>query len=307
MPDQMLTVADHVADALDLSPAEVSDVVESASFPMRLPFTESSNGSVHKYAKKTGAPTVGFRLENEGREFGKSAYETVLLQLAILDYSWAVDVAVAKGSPKGEETVIAREGLDHIMAAMFVMERQFFQGKANGDAQGFDGFPEALNAIGGMVINGGGTTANECTSVYLMKLGENDVSGVMPTGDDMGLGERIVQNFKDDSGKNLPKYYTPASTWAGIQIGGKYSVARLANIDSTPAGSLTDDKIIDAIEAFPMGQPDLIVMNRTARKQLRSSRTATNATGAPAPIPANVEGIPILKTEALTDNEAVVA
>ena len=307
MPDDLLTVADHVADRLDLSEAEVSDLIQSASFFARLPFTASSNGRNHSYAKKTGAPVVGFRQENTGRDFSHATYTPVDIVLSILDYSFAVDVAVANGSPKGRARVLARAAMNHIMAAMFLMEKQFFRGQASGEAGGFAGFPDALNSIGEMVLNGGGTTANGCTSVYLMKLGENDVSGVMPDDDDLGLGETRIQDMTDANGKHFPAYYTPGSTWGGIQIGGQYSVARIANIDDTPAGALDDDKIYEAIEAFPMGQPDIIVMNRTARKQLRSSRTATTTTGAAAPIPTAVEGIPILKSEGLLNDEAIVA
>ena len=307
--DDLLTVADHVADRLDLSPAEVSDLIQSASFFMRLPYTPSSDGRFHHYAKKVGAPTVGFRMENQGRPFSRSKYEPVDIALQILDYSWAVDVAVANGSPKGRNRVIAREGMDHIIEAMFLMEKQFFRGQIGGESNGFQGFPDTLNAIGETILNGGGTTSDNCTSVYLMKFGENDVSGVMPEDDSMGMGQMTVQDMVDENGLHFPAYYTPASTWAGIQVGGLYSIVRLANIDNTANGALTDDKIYDAIEAFPNGNPDAIIMNRRARTQLRKNRTPVtlNGIGTPPPIPTSVEGIPILKSEGLLNDEAVVA
>ena len=309
MPDNLLTVADHVADRLDLSPAEISDVIEQANFFMSLPYEESSNGRFHSYAKKVGAPIVGFRQENQGREFSHAEYEPVDIRLEILDYSWSVDKAVAEGSPKGKNRVIARAGLDHLMAAMFLMERQFFGGQAGNAANGFQGFPDVLNTIGETVLNGGGTNVGGATSVYLVKMGQNDVCGVMPKDSNFGMGTMKIQDMTDAQGRHFPAYYTPACTWAGIQVGGLYSITRLANIDSTSAGALNDSKIYDAIEAFPMGKPDYIVMNRRARTQLRNSRTPVtkNATGTPAPIPMDVEGIPILKTEGLLNDEAIVA
>ena len=305
MPDDLLTVADHVADRLDMSDAEISDVIEQASFFMSLPYEESSNGRFHHYAKKVGAPTVGFRLENQGRAFSHADYEPVDVRLEILDYSWAVDKAVAEGSPKGKNRVIARAGLDHLMAAMFLMERQFFGGQAGGAANGFAGFPDVLNTV----LDGGGTNVGGATSVYLVKMGRDHVAGVMPMDSNFGMGTMRIQDMTDENGLHFPAYYTPATTWAGIQVGGLYSIVRMANIDSTAAGSLTDSKIYDAIEAFPMGKPDYIVMNRRARTQLRNSRTPVtqNATGTPAPIPIDVEGIPILKTEGLLNDEAIVA
>ncbi len=315
MPDNLYTIADAVADALDLTDKEISDLKDEAAFLMRLPFVPSSNGDNHKYPKKVGAPVVGFRNANEGRDFSKSSDAIVSIDLKIMDFSWLVDLAVALRWRRGKEAYVAREGFAHVKAAMFELEKQYFQGTGN-DAAGFIGFPEAdgLNALADeMVLNGGGSTVGACTSVYLVKLGEDDVAGVMlgngegVEGAQLELGETVSQNYIAANGKNLPGLYTPGLAWTGLQIGGAHSIARIANIDSTPDGSLDDDKVIDAIEAFPSGTPDLIVMNRTARKQLRKSRTATNTTGAPAPIPGDVEGIPILKTEALTDTEAVVA
>jgi len=40
---------------------------------------------------------------------------------------------------------------------------------------------------------------------------------------------------------------------------------------------------------------------------LRNSRTATNATGTGAPFPTEVEGIPIVVSDAVTSTEAIVA
>ena len=48
-------------------------------------------------------------------------------------------------------------------------------------------------------------------------------------------------------------------------------------------------------------------MNRNALRMLRNSRTAVNATGAPAPRPTEVEGIPIVVTDGIGSAESVVS
>ncbi len=59
---------------------------------------------------------------------------------------------------------------------------------------------------------------------------------------------------------------------------------------------------------FPAGKaPSYIVMNRTSLKQLQQSRTATNATGAPAPFPSEAFGVPIIVTDSIVSTEAIVA
>ena len=53
--------------------------------------------------------------------------------------------------------------------------------------------------------------------------------------------------------------------------------------------------------------PNLIVCNQASLEMLRAARTATNATGAPAPMPTEVTGIPVVTTDALTSTEAIIS
>ena len=48
------------------------------------------------------------------------------------------------------------------------------------------------------------------------------------------------------------------------------------------------------------------VMNRRSLRQLQNSRTATNPTGAPAPIPDSAFGVPIIVTDAIVSTEALL-
>lgn len=311
MADDLLTVSDFVADAFDLSPRQVSDLSIAAPLVMALPFEPSSNGTNHKYTKETGAPVVGFRAANAGREFDHSIDEVVSIDLKILDFSWAVDKALADAWRRGGAAgLIAREGARHLAAAFFQFEKQVIYGTGN-DAGGFAGLAHnaAFNqAADALVVNAGGTTANTGSSVWLITAREDAMSGVMPPDLEMAIGETVVQSMTDGDGKHYPAYYTPGSVYCGLQIGGAYDVVRIANLTADSGKGLTDDLIYRALELFPGGRvPTHIVMNRRSQRQLRGSRTATNATGAPAPLPRDVDGIPILISEAITSTEALLA
>lgn len=308
MADDLYTVSDLIADALDLHEAEVTDLLRDAPFFMRLPVVPSSNGDTHKYTKETGAPVVGFRAENTGRDFDHSVDTLVSIALTILDFSWAVDKAVAdRWRRGGASALIAREGRRHLRSAFFTAEEQYINGTVGGTADGFAGFADVGtldDSDDSQVVNAGGSS--DCSSVYLVRMGEDDVAGVMIEDNPIELGDTIVQNMTDGSGKNFPGYYTPGCSWVGIQVGAQRSIARIANIDNG-ANTLDDDLIYQAIELFPSGrQPNAIVMNRRSLRQLRNSRTATNATGAPAPLPTEVEGIPIIKTDAIGNAETAL-
>jgi hypothetical protein len=309
MPDDLYVLADFVGDALDLSPAQVTDLSNAAPLLMSLPMVPSSNGTNHKYVKETGAPVVGFRALNAGRELDHSVDTVVSLDLKVLDFSWAVDYALAKAWRRGgSAALIAREGLRHLKAAFFEYEKQIIYGVGN-QAGGFAGLldnPQFDALADEMVVNATGTTANTASSVWLITAGENAMCSVMREGNPIELGETVVVDMLDGTGKHFPAYYTPGSAWCGLQIGGAYDIVRIANLTADSGKGLTDDLIYTALSRFPGGRsPTHIVMNRRSLSQLRRSRTATNATGAPAPIPREVEGIPILVTEAISSTEAL--
>ena len=306
------TVADLVADAMNLSGFELSEVKNQAPVLMSMPAVMSSDGDYHRYATYTTAPTVAFRSENAGRVLSHSADSITNVALKILDWSFGVDKAVAdRWRQGGPSEYIAREGLRHLGAAMFKFEQQYFNG-TGADAAGFNGLTNSANLnnpADEMVINSGGTTADVQTSCYLMRVNPAECAAVFK-GDSFQLGETVVTHLPDNSNPEnvFPAYYTPATSWFAAQIGSKYSVARIANIEDATNDKLTDDKIYEALSLFPAGMgPNLIVCNPAALEMLRASRTATNVTGAPAGTPTEVAGIPVLTTDAITSTEAVIS
>lgn len=311
MANDLLTVSDFVADALDVDPTMTSEVLNASPFVSVLPIGDTSDGSeTHKYNKYTGAPVVGFRSVNAGRDYDHSVDTVVTVACTILDFSWRVDYAAANAWRRGAEDLIAREGARHLAAALFKIEKQCFYGtSALGDSSGFDGFIDNtdLDALADdMVITAAGSTANEQSSVFAVRTGFDDCRLVTPMTQGVTLGETIVTEANDT---NHPVYYTPASMYIGFQMGGKYSVGRLANISTTTdTKPLTDDLLSDLLALFPAGMgPTYFVGNRTRRKDLQQSRTATNPTGAPAPFPDSAFGVPFITTDAIVDTEPVEA
>lgn len=310
MADVYVTLADLVKiNDKNLADLDITDLLDDAPLMKALAAQSSSNGTKHEYTKETGAPVVGFRSPNAGRENSASSDTLVSIDLKIIDASFAIDKAIADAYKDGPEAKIAREGKRHLKAAFFTAEQQFINGTV-GEATGFTGLADSLVLANAMVVNAGGTTAATGSSVYLVRTNDDGVDCTAITGQDgeIMMGESVVQRITDATGKHLPGYFTPIQGWLGLQIGSAYSVGRIANITADSGKTLTDDLIYQALALFPASrQPNLIVMNRRSLRQLRESRTATNATGAPAPRPTDVEGIPIVVTDAITSTEALLA
>lgn len=335
MPDSMLRISDFVGNELQLSAFEVSELRNDAPFITGLPSVESSHGDQHKYIQEIGAPSVGFREPYKGRFFSRSQDQIATIDLKLLDFSWMIDQAVADTYPQGAAAAIAREGFRHLKEAFFVAEKQFFNGQAGvgwtdldggaaGIAGGFLGLADTFADLAADLANpfdlgnegaldAGGST--DRSSIYFLRVGERDVAGLMRAGNPFVIKDSVTQNNTvgndgasaagADGGSNYPVYYTPGYTWMGVQVASRFSAMRLANVGSDT--TVDDDLIYSVLAHFPASRkPNLIVMNQQKLEQLRSSRTATTATGASAPMPESVAGVPILVTDSIFNTETAV-
>lgn len=297
---------------MNISEADVSDLLQGAPFISALAAETASNGTDHKYLKETGAPVVGFRSVNDGRDHDSSEDTLVTINLKILDATFHVDRAVADSYTKGgADGWIAREARRHLRAAFAKGEKQLIYG-TDDDSDGFTGLADAstIDAVAdAMVVNAGGSTADTQTSVFAIRSVPegNDCTLIVGQDGNLEIGDRYEQLMQGATG-HFPTYVTPIYAWMGLQIGSAYSVGRIANIHPSDANAqLDDDKISDLLSLFPADRPAThLVMNRSARKMLQQSRTATNTTGAPAPFPMESFDVPIITTDQIVSTEAVL-
>jgi hypothetical protein len=288
----------------------ISDLLDDAPLLRVMHAQVASQNTLHKYTKQTVASGVAFRAMNAGLDKVFSQDVGVSIVLQIMDGTYHADVAQAQAYRGGVDAFLQRELARTIRAKMFLAERSVIYG---------DGTTN--NVIAGLIYASGtiryldddmvvvpetAGSGDLRTSVYVIRHGESDVSFLLGNEGEFTVTEepRIVPwQPAHDNTATYPAYYVPVTGWAGLQPGGAYSAARVANV----LNSLTGDDLYAAIAKFPAGrQPNAIVMNRRAQELLRKSRTAVNQTGAEAPRPTEFEGIPIVVTDAIADNEAVV-
>ncbi len=298
----------------NLDPVYVSDLLQSAPMITALYAKPASNGTLHKYLKTTVAPTVGFRAIGAGRDHSTFTQTLVTATLALMDASFHVDKAYADAHKDGVDVVMEKAGMEHLKAAFSSAEKQLIYGTgALGDSTGFAGLVQntAIDAVAdAMVVNAGSAVANQTSSVYLLRTDDSNVAlvaGLNAAGNILDVGPRFEQMMPDSSGKFYPAYVSVIQAYLGLQYGSVLSVGRIANLGPT-SNSLTDTLIATAISKFPADrQPNLLVMSRRSLAQLRASRTATNATGTPAPFPVESFGVPIIVTDSVLDTEPVLA
>jgi len=314
MANDLVTLADMAKiNDLNARDAGATDIFDDAPLLRELMAIESTNGATHTYMKYSGAPVVGFRAANAGRDHDKSTDTLVTVTLKILDASFHADKKVVDIDKRnGPAGWMAREARRHLRAAFRKAEEQLINGVVGSggigaSAAGFTGLIDSYRYLDvPKVVNAAGNGTGGRTSVWAIR-SVPDESGVCVV---LGDGEIRVEDFfiqfvEDSNNKKYPAYMQEIDGWVGLQIATANTVARLVNI--SPNVGLTDDMIANLLLQFEEEAPAThLVMNKNALELLRKSRTATNATGAPAPRPTEAFGVPIVNTSSISNTESAV-
>jgi hypothetical protein len=262
-------------------------------------------------------PKVGFRLPNTYGNHEVAVLGNRTVTCSYLDASWAMDIALASKANWGVPRVLALQTITHIRSAMENLSRQIWYG-AKSDTNGFPGLYQLIGSTTGdtsnatLHIDGGGYNddvdsrgKSGLTSVFAVSTGIDAIQMVWGQDGritDSDVIKQWVANPANASNSGRWEYAQEISGWAGLQVTSQWAFGRINHI--SPLSNVTDDLFYDLLSRFPTGRkPQALFMNPRTLEQLRKSRTAVNATGAPAPIPDSIAGVPIYVTDAIVNNE----
>lgn len=287
----------------------INDVLDAAPLLSRLA-ARTCKGYTFIYNRQSANPAVGFRAVNDGIFTTVATRAQVTATLAVLDASFAVDIAAAQSDERGAAHLMAEEAMSHLRQAMREVEEQIIYGTGN-DAAGFAGLVSQTNLNENddeMVIDATGSTSSTGSSCWLIRTGPANIEVLWGQDGVISLGDQQIVERAGSSNGNFPALYVPICAWTGLKIGSTRSAARICNLTADSGKGLTDDLIARALALFPIdAMPNLIAMNRRSWRQLQNSRTATNPTGAPAPFPQDSFGFPIVVTDTISSTEAIVS
>ncbi|MDR2754658.1 MAG: hypothetical protein LBC20_03035 [Planctomycetaceae bacterium] len=275
----------------------------------------------------TALPKVGFRTPGTFAEQKAAVLAARDVQCAHLDASWSIDDALATQSDWGKDTAFAIETTTHLRAAFFTLSRQIWYG-TNTVAGDTAGFPGLYQLIGGTApnhsnadlhIDAGAAKARQdaitneetpvdtnLTSVFAVTSGLDGIQIAWGSEGMITQGDVVKQQLMNSAGNMAWFDCQQIECWAGLQVTSEFAFGRIHGINKNYP--LTDDLLYELLSRFPSGkEPTAIFMNRYALEQLRRSRTAVNATGAPAPRPDEVSGVKIYVTDAILNNEETLS
>lgn len=259
----------------------------------------------------TGLPAVGFRKVGKYRTFDDAKLKNQTTKCENLDASWEIEKALATQNDRGKEFAFALQTKTHLESAFFTVARQIWYGP-DADSEGFLGLAPFIDGLDEYTVDAGGTGSN-LTSVFAVSSSEETLQlawgneGRIQEGEvlEQLITKVVVENEKEVL-KGKWHYAQSIEGYCGLQIGAKWCAGRITNI--SPTKGLTDELIFELLSKFPSGkQPQALFLTPRSREQLRKSRTAVNATGAPAPTPEEVGGVQLVATDAISNNEELFA
>ena len=290
-----------------------SDVLDQARVLRRLHAQPASQGgTLHKFVRRMTQAGIGFRAIGSGVSNSAAYIKELDLVCKYLDGTVVRDVALAQGYRGGISGYMQREVFLALRAAFFGLETAIFSNSVSSAFAGLPAFDDYTYVGGTQLLSASGAGGE---SAWMIRTAEDGVSVIAGNDGNMSM-------IWDDSAPTIIRvptstadlttayaaYMAAIGGYFALQVGSIYDVVRIANLDHTAGHTMTDKLLGSAYAGFPAAlPPNLIIMSRKAREELRASRTATTPTGKEADIPDNFQGVPIEVTDALPSNESAIS
>ena len=271
-------------------------------------------GTTFQSVSLVSDPTTGFRTVGNGIDASDEGYALKDFALGILAGLCQRDKAAVDADIRGREKTLRAAAVSLVRSGMKTLGGKVWYGVKAG-AEKFNGC--AALCPDAMVVNAGGSTANQMASVYALGIGEEkchlvfNENAPLLTQNEL-LWEKGVMIGANE--KSVPCYWTDLTGWSGFACRNANSIARIANLDNS-THSLTDNMLAELVSIYAEKNdglmPSALFMTFKQRLALQKSRGTTVRTGArssiesTAAVPTDYEGIPIIATPNLINTEAV--
>lgn len=293
-------------DCRDFVSATVTNAKE-----IELIHSESMDEYEEKTLVKTADGTFQFRDFNEGSETSLPKYEVRTTKCANANPVMDIDILLYERWERDGTLLQRIDGVkkDYFEGVIKQLGKQFYYGdnrdnSADNPEKGFPGIDKMV--MNGLRFSAGGSTANKQNSLWFICSGERNCSMIYGGGKGVPFSfSEMRRETRVEAGKKMTVMCCDFTMYPAVRIKRPQSVAVIKNIQST----FNDNMIYKAIAKMrSMGmEPDFAITTPEVIELLRSSRTAVNALGTPAPIPGDIgTGIPIYWTSSLKEGSEPV-
>jgi hypothetical protein len=290
-----------------------------------LSMVEGNLPTGHKTTVRTGLPTPTWRKLYGGVQPGKSTTAQVTDSCGMLEAYAEVDKALADLNGNTAAFRLSEDAA-HIEGISQELASTLFYGNEGSEPEAFTGLAPRFNSLSAQnadnIINAGGTGSDN-TSIWLCVWGPQTGFGIYPKGSRGGLqmedkGQVTIENV-DGNGGRMEGYRTHYRQDMGLSIRDWRYFVRIPNIDVSDLNTISNTKNLinwmvmasERIPSFGQGRACFYV-NRTIREKLRlgilervSSNLSWETVAGKRVM--TFDDIPVRRTDALVNNEAVVS
>lgn len=278
---------------VDIVPDAAAEVGSIPALPI--------DGINFKTARRIVLADAPFRAANETATGDRDELEVILTQCALVSPMDRCDKMIADGYAGGREAFFEIKNRGIVRNATITIGTGLFYG--TGAAEDFIGLRSLMPKGGTQVIDAGGATANEGSSIYGLKLGYDAVHFVISKSTPLQANKPYEQQHRATNGTVFAGYSFGASIWIGLAVENPKAVCRICNLTTEAGKGATDSRIAEMLSKCPKGfTPDRLYMSRRSLMQLRQSRGHT--TDGPEMWS---NGVQIIEANSLTDSEAIEA
>jgi len=229
---------------------------------------------------------------------------------------WEADAQMLEISPDGGAALMRDDAYAIMQGLVMDLGEYFYYGQTEADKKMFPGILQQMPQGRSFSVGG---TGSSVSSIYFMWL-DPGLQGVSWLHGNGGVIKTTspYRRIKDEGEGRRPIMEQSIEGWLGLQVLHKESVLRIANVDTTsafsekpPTDRITDELLGAAKMRFPTFMiPNLYAFMRPEVFRLwRASKPDLMQTGFAPPISefATFEGIKIVVTESIKENEGIVS
>ena len=272
------------------------------------------SGTSYIYQKRDTLPKIGARPINAGADVHKASWKTERAECYFYDGRIEVDKALILAEPENKKYLMEDNAKATMKGTMFGLEQSLFYDtpfgvksirSQLGDYMAISADPEIKDET---AWTAGGTSVwfvHVSSDAIRLDWGNRQVLKFGP------LYESLVPRAKADGTMGAMKAVAQdCQFWVGLNVLNEFAVGSLLNV--TERNPLTDEMMDKAMSLFPEAmKPNLIIMNPFARRLLKQSRTKAltyvkggkGGQSVNAPTPTEYDGIPILVTDGILNDE----
>lgn len=290
----------------------VEQVIYDAPFLSKLP-ARVIKGTSYRYMVRNSLPLIKSTPYNMGVGLASVDYETNSAECYPYQGRVAIDKKLVNGEPELAKRYTADLMAAHMRGALASLEMGIFYGKGRDD-KGTPGLNDTIGQY--MTLSATGNQTERTyggATVWGVCLKDDMLHVVYGNSRTIAFGQRKEQDVPartaDGERGFMPAYVWDFDFHAGFCQMDAFATGRIVNeSDENP---LSDKMLAELVNAFPTGHtPDVLVMTRGSRKRLQQQRSAaltyvkkSSGNTAYADLPTDYEGIPIIVTDGLLENE----